>query len=379
MVNMAGACGNISFAEYARCLSLEISGLDGEDKPHFQSIADRLIFCSQESINYSDAIKVSSLTALFLDKIQQYPQEDDIDQLCKPLQPLINLPFLFLPGDILAGIFMHLTVPDLLKIRLSNKTLKGIIDGNSSLQTLIAHFAMEQNGVRYNITSEELKYYLINNKLSVEIKNSLCMLKMNENMSRVFPWISHLIVNDIRPKELKELLAHLAGSKRISILYLCNCECDQECLTLLHDLTERQNRDPIILYLYNCKLPLEMVSSFQVVQLDENEKNEYTIERFFSTESDKIALNEFETMVTSDDTSTEDVIAYAQSLKPWVQLPIISSVWYSAVMNPEKDAQKAPREIRQQAWDFLKHNPHHAAIIAAIEMYRKCLERTSSR
>ena len=375
-MNMAVACGNVSFAKFAGSLERDIEALGEKNPAHFQSIADRLISFSQKGNKPNDAIKISGLAALFLDKIKQFPQTDGLDQLSNTLQLLLN-PFPFMPRELLVEIFMCITVPDLLNVRLSNKALKEIIDNNSSLQARIAHFAMEKNGVKLNITSEELRYYLIDDKLSVEIKNSLCMWKVNRYLPRALPWITHLIVNDAEAAELKELLTHLIYSKRIAALYLCNCKFDQDSFALLLDLTERQNsdRNPIILYLYNCKLPPEKtISSFQVVQLDENEKNKFTIEQFLGTESDKIALNEFETIVSSDEISTEEVMAYAQSLKPWMQLPIISSIWYSAVMSPEKDGQNSPREIRQQAWDFLNRNPHHAAIIAAIGMYRQYLE-----
>lgn len=369
---------SVSFVQYKRNLEQDIADFipcdDSGNMAHYQTITGKLIDCSNQSIYPNDVIETAGLAAIFIHKIQQCPQSQSRDQLCQSLQPLLETQLLSIPKEMLIEILMQLAICDLLKMRRINSYFKILIDEDPILQSKMTQAAFIMIQTKHNISSEEFKFYSQDNKLMVEINQTPCLWKINHYLAKTLLWISHLIIKNAEASELNELLTHLVDSTQISTFHLYNCEFDRGCFIRLQTLIQAQQNQskPFILYLckmrtLDCLIPAEYETSSSFLKLiDAKESDAYTLERILEEESDQLALNAFASKVISLEATGEEVVSYAQLLKPWILSPIISSIWHSVVMN-STDQAASKQEIQEQGWDFLTKNPHHMAIIAAIQ------------
>ncbi len=284
-----------------------------------------------------------------------------------------------LPSELSLFILRGLPIQDLIATRSSCDHFYTFIDTTPELQVEIAHHYLQKVACKCNIPLNDLKFALASDRLIVEVNNNLCLWKLTQNTSslpqlhRTIPWISHLIINNGKPKELTKLFTHLYQSKQLVALYLLNCEVDSEALRALqylHDLTADNQRPPIFhlsnLTPMNCTLPAPFLNLAQE-SIDPSQANGCSFERLLTQDSDLVALKDLDQQVQNESSSKELVLQKMEALKPAIKAAIISSIWYSTLMpNTRNTFDSSINLIQRQVVVFITQWPHHPAVRAAI-------------
>jgi hypothetical protein len=275
-----------------------------------------------------------------------------------------------LPGDPIALILHQLPLKDILNMRVACSMLQGFIDSNHDLQPLISYQKLKAMPGQYTIPIDDLKFDYTDEKLSVEVSNNLCLWKLTHTpLKQTLPWISHLIIKKGKPNELLELFNQLKENKRLTKIYLLNCEVDAEALNSLKQLQIAfSSRIPDFyccdLKTFNCEPPSYGPHLFM---LEPNEAPEYSIERFVTKESDRIALKKFSDQVEKESPSGEQIVQNLESLKSVIKTGIISSIWFSTVMPINDTTSSFSKNNTDLAvTTFISMHPHHPAILAAL-------------
>jgi hypothetical protein len=286
--------------------------------------------------------------------------------------------FLELPEDLLVFILLQMPIEGIGKMAEGCHQLKKLIDTNEELQSYIACEKLKSLQTKCNIPMEDLKVDYTNKKVSVEVGNNLCLWKLTQKngalpkLHQTLPWISHLIVKDGEPNELIELFWQLMENKRLTTVFLLNCKVNSDAMQALSDLEAHSsvnNRSPYIyicnLNTSNCELPS---NSAHLSIIDPSKASDYCIEKFVTTESDRIDLNELSKQVENDNSPSDLIVEKLESLNSAVKTAIILSIWYSTVM-PTQDAGLpiSRNALDRKVCSFVHSNPHSPAISAALK------------
>lgn len=283
--------------------------------------------------------------------------------------------FLELPEDLLVFILLQLPIEEIGKMAEGCHQLNKLIDTNEELQAYMACEKLKTLQIKCNIPKGDLKVDYTNKKVSVEVGNNLCLWKLTQKnaalpkLHQALPWISHLIIKGGQPNELIELFGQLMENKRLTTVFLLNCEVNSDAMQALSDLEAHSsvnNRSPYIyicnLKTSNCELPLHLCI------IDPSKASDYCLEKFLTTESDRIDLTELSKQVENDNSPSDLIVEKLESLNSTIKAVIIMSIWYSSVM-PSKEAglpisQKA---VDNRVCSFVSSNPHSPAISAALK------------
>lgn len=355
--------------------------LNREDKDQLREMVDVLETASTSFSTPEEAKRISDLSHCIFAHLKYYFQNTTTDPLIKKIDSLLGLKFLLLPQEMMLEIFFYLSVPELLKIRQWNRFFQNFIDTTPFLQARISHFALILSQKRYYIPSDQLKLYLEESKLMVEINQSLCLWKLNLYCSKELSSISYLVVKNCLPDDLKNLFNHLVNSQQLTTLYLCDYEFNQDCYDTFQKMVQHLNQvRKCTFYLCHVKTPEYKPLEEEQKGIRRIEKNQHelcTIEFFLHNEFDDQALNRFEEKVKSKHSTAEEVLASAHALRPHVLLPIISSIWHIIFMDPSSSCILQHKMV-EQVMEFLKQNPHNSVVLSAIKFYQKNDKGSSS-
>lgn len=395
---MCTECGIISLGSYNVDLEKMISQFsdkaDEESDTFLKRIQQKFIeipktfFYDPSSVTQIQD-QMSGLISLFLNKIQNYPNSAAIlQEIDQSLVPLSRVQFLQFPIELTLETFLHLPMKDLLTMRLVCQHYRKFIDSQPELQARIAFHFLQNMLPKWNISIDDLKINLTNNKLTVEVNNNLTLFKLIAKspssyplLKKALPCITHLIIKNGKPNELKELFEELLQSQQLTSLTLIDCEVDSkasEFLQLLVSSDLQDRRKLTVLYLCNLKpsnyqLPQYFSdSSSKIVFINPDKAGEYSFEGFLTTEADLIALKELEQKVQIESSSSEIVLKKLKALTPSIKDAIISSIWHSTLMPASADLQKISKKlINREVYAFVSESPHHSSIIAAISKILK--------
>ena len=355
------------FISYKASLERDIHDLPCSAAPsaleeRCNNIQNRLLSSQQLFSHPVHVAEVRDLAVLFLTKTGNNAQ------FSQSLSPLFRFHFTQFPKEVTEEFFLRLPLSELLNMRTICHYYKDMIDNSPLLQRRIAHEYFQKMHPKCNIPLHDLNYCLMNNRLAVQINSNLTLWKINQSFSRALPWVSHLIVKDGSSPELKELFTHLEQNPRLISLSLINCEVDSECTIELQNLLN-SSKSPIT-YLskltpVGCELPLDLTTpSESLLLIDPAKAETYSLEKFLSDESDVIAIKEFEKAVSNNKASSQEVLEALDAMKPVIQSKIVTSLWYSRIMNTS-NVFDSPAMIQRKTRDFIRENPHHPALIAA--------------
>ncbi len=275
-----------------------------------------------------------------------------------------------LPGDLILLILHILPIKDILNLRLVCLMLQRIIDSDPDLQSLISYEKLKIMPGQNNIPLNDLKFDYTDQKLSVEVNNNLCLWKLTHTpLKQTLPWINHLIVKNGKPEELLELFNQLKENQRLTKIYLLNCELDADASNSLKQLQNPSfSRIPDFycsdLKTLNCESP-----SYgpHLYKLESNQESEYSIDRFVTKDSDRIALKKFSEQFERESPSGEKILENLESLKSVIKTGIISSIWFSAVMPVHgTNSSFSKNHTALAVTTFISMNPQHPSISAAL-------------
>ena len=287
----------------------------------------------------------------------------------RSLSALYELQLIQLPSELLILTFLQLSIKELLQMRLICSEFKTLIDTNPELQAYIAFQFLQETKLRWNISMEDLKVDYTNKKLSIEVNNNLSLAKLTQTnsalplLTRILPWISHLIIKKGQSNELLELFTQLKKTQRLTTVYLLNCEIDGKAMQALLELS---TRNPPYFYFCNvktvdCELPL---ANSHLTVIDSNKAADYSIEKFVTKESDRIALNELSSQVENESSSSDLIVQQFESLNATIKADIIASIWYSYLMTGTNTCVPISKK---SVSSFVSSSPHHPAVCAALK------------
>jgi hypothetical protein len=320
---------------------------------------------------FFDPKHVSTLVILLLSKTQGISNGKKMGE-----DPLSNLQLKQLPKELSLETFLFLPVEDLLKMRRVCKDYRDYIDSSPKLQTKIAYDYLVKRQPKANISLDDLKMFLTDHKLSVQINGALPLWKLTKELSPAIPWISHLIIKDGKKNELTDLFKQLKQSKRLTTLYLLNCQVDSNSINALQSLIPLDGLKTKSPVLYLCNLtPVEgelpqqlLTSSPNVVIIDANKASEYSIERVFTKESDLKDLKELDSQVENENLTGELILKKMQEINPVIMAGIISSIWHSKLTSPTESSTIFSKDVIQnKVFDFVADQPHHYVVGSAVK------------
>ncbi len=326
----------------------------------------------------ADRDSLNALQIRMRPKIQDILRQTNKIGDLQSIKMLYQLQFIQLPDDLLVRILGQLPIKEIEKMAQCCHQLQQLINTNDELQSYIACEKLKALQTECNIPMGDLRVDYTNKKFSVEVGNNLCLWKLTQKngalpkLHHTLPWISHLIVKDGEPNELIELFKQLKENKKLTTVFLLNCEMSPEAMKALsdfHAFSSNCQRPP---YLYlcnlktsNCELPQ---SDLPLCMIDPSKASDYCLEKFVTTESDRIDLNELSNQVENDASPSDLIVEKLGSLNSAIKTLIIMSIWYSSVM-PAKEAGLpiSKKAVDHRVCSFVFSNPHSPAISAALK------------
>ncbi len=353
-------------------------GSDTEATCHtnqFDLIYNNLFQHSKSCSNPEHLQNTQYMSALFFDKIRSLPQFSEKTADCTRLVAITNETVFRLPDELLLEIFSTLSIPELLEKRKICSYYKHLIDGSYLLQTKIAHHYLIKNVHLSNIPIDDIKYVFHENRLAIDIRNTVPVFNFADKLGRVVPWTSHLIVRDCDASASHRLLSLLKEHRRLTTLSLMNCELNDQCISDLQELQQAKDENCRLPHFNFCNvntsngmgLPHPLSSASERIRvITPEEANEYSLEKFQSEESDIASLHEFEHMVLNREVASINVLKAYDSIRDVIQRGIVSSIWYSAIMDPDGATQVPFEEIQLRVREYISSNPHHPAVINGV-------------
>ena len=145
----------------------------------------------------------------------------------------------FIPQDAMCEVLSLLPTKQILEFKTTCHEYKDLIESRSSFQVRIAELYLIKNQVHANIPLGDLKHFLNNTNLAVEIKGDANVFHLIHDLTPIIPWIKELIVKNCRADQLAKLINLLKDSKQLSTLSLYECNLNETCIASLQDLAKK--------------------------------------------------------------------------------------------------------------------------------------------
>lgn len=289
-----------------------------------------------------------------------------------------------IPQELILKVFSLLSPNQLLELKSTCNEYKDLIESDLLSQARIAELFLIKKPSHANIPLGDLKYFLNNSNLSLEINRDANVFHLTNDLTPIIPWINNLIVKNCETDHLKSLIDLLKKNNRLSTFLLYKCKINEECIKHLKDLLQNTNKKQLNISCCNTVWDKESDSLFfatgefdEIKLVSEKEAHQFNIENL---ESDNNGLEEFEKQVSNPDASPIEVLRVFDLINHTVRATVVASIWHSILMNPY-DELKPIDHITNQARQYIENNPHHPAVICAAttskQQYSQILQPSS--